>query len=56
MSRLRCALSQIGCRECERNPDCAMYSERYVLVRGLRRLDDNLSDTRTIIKAILERK
>ena len=53
MPRLRCAKSEKSCEECEQNPECKVYSERYVLREQLRKLKKLLEDTLTIVKAIL---
>ena len=53
---VKCALSDKRCQECERNPDCLMYTDRYVLVGQLKKLQKNLEDTEVIVKAILKRQ
>jgi hypothetical protein len=53
---LKCARSQVACRECEWNPYCFMYSERYVLAKELKRLSNVLDDARIIIKTIMEKR
>jgi len=52
---LKCALSEKPCHECELNPDCVMYGERYVLQEQLKRLSKSIGDTSTMIRAILMR-
>jgi hypothetical protein len=53
---VKCKKSDKPCERCEDNPDCPIYSERYVLVKQLRKLRSNLEETQTILKAVLEKK
>jgi len=54
--KLKCAKSAKPCKECEDNPDCQVYSERYVLTKQLEKLRKVLEETQIILKAVLERK
>lgn len=53
MFGLKCGYSEVDCPKCEKNPDCKMYSERYVLRKDLKILRKRLQDTLTILNAIL---
>ena len=55
MPKLKCAKSAKPCKECEDNPDCQVYSERYVLTKQLEKLRKVLEETQAILKAVLER-
>jgi len=53
---MKCALSEVECQECEENPSCQIYSERYVLKDQLKKLRKTLGDSLTIIDSILKKK
>ena len=54
MLGLKCAYSEVKCKLCEKNPDCRIYSERYVLIKQLKKLRKLLEETQIILKAVLE--
>jgi len=53
MSKLKCGYSEVECKVCERNPDCPIYTDWYVLQKQLKKFKKELEDTWTIVKAIL---
>jgi len=52
---MMCGLSEIECKECEQNPSCQIYSERYVLTKQAKKLLKVLRETETIAKAIVKK-
>lgn len=53
--KLKCALSEKSCKECETQANCVVYSERCVLNKQLKKLKKNLGDLEVIISAILNK-
>lgn len=52
---MKCAKSGKKCGECESNPNCEIYSERYVLMKQLKKLSKVQDETNTILDAILNK-